>query len=99
MQTITTQRVQTTDRNTNQLQDNINSSLTSLGNEINKLTVIGAAMLSPITLDQFQRQAGPGWVLCNGASCVGTSYNKLTGFLTVPTEADIGVFHWFIRIN
>lgn len=97
--TVTTQTVQTTDRNVNQLQHNINASLTSLGNEINKVTIIGEMKLAPLTLAQFQQQAGPGWVLCNGASCVGTQYNKNTNALTVPNQAALGTANYFIRVN
>jgi hypothetical protein len=96
---ITIPKVQTQDRNTNQLQNNANTAVGQLSSQINQINIIGEIKLSTLTLDQFQRQGGPGWVFCNGANCVGSTYNKITGNLVVPTIADLDGAHYFVRIN
>ncbi len=94
MQTISLPKVQTQDRTMNQLQDNVSTALQTLGNLVNQVTVIGEVKLATISLDQFQRQAGSGWVPCDGRSIVGSSLNKISGQLTAPTIASS-----FVRIN
>ncbi len=94
MQTVNISKVQTQDRTMNQLQDNVTNSLQTLGNLVNQVTIIGEVKQATINLDQFQRQAGSGWVPCDGRSIVGSSLNKLSGQLTAPTIASS-----FVRIN
>jgi hypothetical protein len=45
---------------------------------------IGDTKHSMLTLVQFQTLYGPGWILSNGASCVGSKYAAITGNSTVP---------------
>lgn len=45
---------------------------------------IGDFRESMLTLIQFQAINGPGWVLANGQSCVGSYYEEITGNTTVP---------------
>lgn len=94
VQTVTITKVQTQDRTINQLQDNISTAMQSLGLAINQVTIIGEIKQASINLDQFQRQAGPGWVACDGRSIVGSTLNKISGALTTPTISGS-----FIRIN
>lgn len=88
MNTVTVPQVQTTDRNINQLQKNITTAIQPLANMINQVTIIGMIIQATINLDQLQRQAGPGWVPCDGKSIVGSTLNKLSGQLTAPTIAN-----------
>lgn len=94
MQTVTVTKVQTQDRTTNQLQDNISKALQQVGNQLNQLTVIGEVKEATLTETQFQQQAGKGWIACDGRSIVGSQLNKITGQLTAPTETNK-----FVRIN
>lgn len=45
---------------------------------------VGSVVHSMLTLSQFQAQAGSGWVLSDGSSCSGTSYEAITGFSNLP---------------
>lgn len=45
---------------------------------------VGSIVHSMLTLSQFQAQAGSGWVLSDGSSCSGTSYEAITGFSNLP---------------
>jgi hypothetical protein len=94
MQTVNLPKVQTQDRNMNQLQNNTSTALQTVGNLINQVTIIGMIIQATINLDQLQRQAGPGWVPCDGKSIVGSALNKLSGQLTAPTIANS-----YVRIN
>lgn len=96
---VTLPKVQTQDRNINQLQNNVTNSLQSIGNKLNKVTIIGEIKLSPLTASQFQAQAGKGWITCDGSSIVGSELNQITGALVAPTIADLGSSHYYIRIN
>lgn len=68
------------------------ASLTALGASINGLLSIvlpvGTIIESMLTEAQFQAQIGnpsPAiWVLADGRSAVGTSYQSITGFTTIP---------------
>jgi hypothetical protein len=88
MQTVNLPKVQTQDRNMNQLQNNTSIALQTIGNLVNQVTIIGEIKQATINLDQLQRQAGPGWVPCDGKSIVGSTLNKLSGQLTAPTIAN-----------
>lgn len=48
------------------------------------VSIIGEQKSAYLTLDQFQRQAGKGWVLANGSSCKGSAYEQITGNSNVP---------------
>lgn len=98
MNTITFTKVQTQDRTINQLQANADATFQQLGNDINQVTVIGEIKLANLTEDQFQQQAGPGWILCDGRSIIKTSLNKLTGQLVAPSLTIVGA-QYFVRIN
>lgn len=45
---------------------------------------VGDIVPSMLTLAQFQAIRGTGWVLANGASATGTTYNTITGFANIP---------------
>lgn len=94
MNNITLAKIQTSDRNINQLQDNIGNALQPIANQVNQITIIGEIKQATLTEFQFQQQAGPGWISADGRSIVGSSLNKLTGQLTAPTIANS-----FVRIN
>ena len=51
---------------------------------------IGDTKHSMLTLVQFQAQYGPGWVIADGSSCVGTQYAAMSGNSTLPDAR--GVF-------
>jgi len=91
--------VQTTDRNVNQLQTNINQAIQQVANAVYLVTIIGEIKLSPLTLAQFQEQSGPQWVLCNGQTCTGSTYSSLTNNQKVPNISDLNGSHYYIRIN
>lgn len=99
MNAVPVSKVQTQDRTVNQLQDNIVTAVQAVSQQLNQITIIGEVKLSPLNLDQFQRQSGKNWVPCNGASCVNTTYSKITGNIVVPTIADLTGSHYYIRIN
>lgn len=45
---------------------------------------VGAYLTADVTEAQFQSQMGSGWVLCDGRSVVGSSYETLTGNANIP---------------
>ena len=58
-------------------QINLNSSVTT------NTALIGSVVTSMLTLAQIQA-LDPGFVLCDGGSCTGSTYAGVTGFTTVP---------------
>jgi hypothetical protein len=48
------------------------------------LLSIGTILASMLTEPQFQALNGVGWILMDGRNVVGSAYNVLTGFATVP---------------
>jgi hypothetical protein len=97
--TVAVPRMQTQNREVNQLQTNIINALQPVGNMINQVTIIGEVKLAILTLTQLQQQAGTGWVACDGTNIVGSAYNKLTGMLATPVIAPLGELNFFMRIN
>jgi len=101
--------IQTGDKNIVQLQQNTNKVFSSLSSDISNLqdsmlkeTIVGEIKLAALTVTEFQSVAGSNWLLCNGQSCVNTSYSGLTGQNTVPTiVAPFGVAYVnaFIRVS
>lgn len=93
-------RVQTQDRNVNQLQSNILDGIQRIqSNTFNLASVIGESRTAYLTVAQFQQQSGLGWVEQNGASCIGSTYEKLTGNRNVPTGTPPTGAIDMIRIN
>ena len=45
---------------------------------------VGTLVHSMLSLAQFQAQMGSNWVVADGTSSVGTDYNIITGFPTIP---------------
>ena len=45
---------------------------------------VGSVIISVLSEANFQTQNGTGWVVMDGAGCVGTAYEDLTGFTTLP---------------
>lgn len=85
-------------QNANKVLRNINNQIVDLQTAINKMTIIGEIKIANLTVTQFQAIAGTNWLLCNGQSCVGTSYSQQTGNNTVPTLS-LGSVNNFIRVN
>jgi len=97
---VTVPKVQTQDRTVNQLQTNISNAMQTVGQQLqNTGAGIGDIKHSAMTLAQVQKQSGIGWVLCDGASCVGSSYNKQSNALTVPNIPEASGIYTYIRIN
>ena len=99
MNTVSFSKVQTPDRTINQLQNNILTTFNQVGNDVNTLVLIGEIKYSPLTLAQVQQQLGASWVACNGATAVGSTYQQLTGALTVPNLTPVSGISAYIRIN
>lgn len=93
-------KVQTQDRNINQLQQNLIDGVQRIqSNTMNLATLIGESRTAYLTVDQFTKQSGPGWVPQDGRSCIGSTYQDLTGEKNVPnTTPPIGAI-LMIRIN
>lgn len=85
-------------QNINKVFNNIYGQLVSLAGNVSELQGLGDIIFSPLTLAQFQTIHGDGWILANGQSCVGTSYETLTGNKTVPTVTLSGATS-YIRVN
>lgn len=78
-------KVQHEDRRINQLQQNMIDGIRKLQLQIKNLsTCVGESKTAYLTEDQFQSEWGPGWVLQDGRSCVGSAYQKLYGFDVIP---------------
>ncbi len=99
MNKVSFTKVQTEDRTTNQLQNNISGTLQQVGNLLSNVTIIGELKMSRLSLEQFVAQAGKGWVLCDGQSVVGSQYNKISGNLVAPTISSMSGANFFLRIN
>jgi hypothetical protein len=97
--------IQTADGNITQLQQNsnkvlrnINNQVTDLQTSINQMTIIGEVKIANLTVDQFKSIAGTNWLLCNGQTCVGTTYSNQTKNNTVP-NISLGSINNFIRVD
>lgn len=97
--------IQTPDGNLTQIQQNSNKVLRNLNNQItniqtdlNELLIIGEIKFSPLSLVQFQAQAGNDWILANGQSAVGTQYAVMFKVTTVPNISVSGT-NAFIKVN
>lgn len=98
-QVVAFPKVQTQSREVNQLQNNAIAAVQQVSSSIKKVSIIGEIKYSTLSLTQFQQQVGSDWVACNGASCVGSDYNILTGLLAVPNIAAVDGVNAFIRTN
>ena len=85
-------------QNTNKVLRNLNNQITELNTANLQMTIIGEIKIANLTQDQFQDFAGTNWLICNGQTCVGSDYSRLTGNNAVPTITVSGV-NTFIRIN
>lgn len=97
--------IQTPDPNLQQLQQNANKVLrniqtqvTSIQSNLDNLEIIGEIKFSPLTLAQFQAQAGNTWIAANGQSCIGTQYSQMFKVNTVPTIS-LSSTNAFIKVN
>lgn len=97
--------VQTKDDSLNQVQQNVNKVFRNLNNqivatatEVNEMIIIGEIKFAPLTLAQFQAQAGNDWILANGQSSVGTQYALMFKTNVVPNVSVSGTTA-FIRVN
>ncbi len=69
----------------NQIQQNIIDGIMRLQQAgFNASTVVGQEITAYLTEDQFQAQAGPGWVLGDGRNIKGSAFAKLFGSDTLP---------------
>jgi hypothetical protein len=91
--------IQTTNQETNRIQTNISTSVSNLSNQVNQVTLIGEIKYSTLNLNQVQSQLGASWVSCDKSSCIGTTYNKITGFLVLPNIPTASGISAYIRIN
>jgi hypothetical protein len=85
-------------QNINKVLNNVYSQVTSVQSSVSKIQGVGDVILSPLTLMQFQSSHGNDWIVANGQSSVGTSYESLTGNKTVPTVTVSGVTA-YIKVN
>lgn len=85
-------------QNVNKVLRNIYSQVTDLQSDVTQTIIIGEIKIANVTLDQFQATTGKDWVLCDGSTCIGTEYSKLTKNNVVP-NLTIGSINTFIRIN
>ena len=69
---------------------NINNQLNDVQASVAQMNILGEIKFSPLTLSQFQAQAGDTWIEANGQSCVGTKYASQYGLNTVPTVSVSG---------
>jgi hypothetical protein len=98
--TVTFPKIQVTDQNLNRIQNNIANTFNDVGNDINLISIVGEVKFSPLTLSQFQQQAGIVWVKADGiTSVVNTQYNKLTNALVAPNVTAPAGTNAYIRIN
>lgn len=51
---------------------------------ISSFLPVGSYCFSALTEAQFQAEAGPEWVLCDGRSAAGSRYNAITGASNIP---------------
>jgi hypothetical protein len=85
-------------QNINKVLNNIYGQVTTLQSSVSQIQGLGDVILSPLTLSQFQTIHGDDWIIANGQSSVGTSYETLTNNKTVPTVTVSGVTA-FIKVN
>jgi hypothetical protein len=85
-------------QNANKVLRNLNNQIVQNTTDISQMTILGEIKLASLTLLQFQAIAGTNWILANGQSSVGTSYETLTGNKTVPTIIVAGSTA-FIKVN
>lgn len=85
-------KVQTQDRNVNQLQQNIITGINQLSRAISSnissavdaSTIVGEVKSAFLTETQIQAQLGAGWILCDGRAVPGSQYETLTGSSSIP---------------
>lgn len=85
-------------QNANKVLRNINNQVVGLQTSVSQIQGLGDVILSPLTLAQFQTIHGSSWIVANGQSSVGTSYETLTNNKTVPTIT-VGGSTAFIKVN
>lgn len=79
--------IQHDDKDVVQIQQNVNKVLRNLNNQSQAnqgLAIIGEVRSAFLTEEQFQKQAGENWLLCDGQDCEGSQYESITGNKTVP---------------
>ena len=93
-------KIQTSNQELNRIQNNTANTVNSVTNQISQISVIGEVKFSPLTLTQFQQQAGVGWVAADGTtSVINSAYNKLTNALVAPHVTAPSGSNAFLRIN
>jgi len=85
-------------QNTNKVLRNLSDNIDQLQMQMDETEIIGEIKIANLTQAMFQGIAGDNWLLCNGQSCVDTSYSRLTGLNVVPTLTVSGI-NTFIRVN
>lgn len=85
-------------QNANKVLRNLNNQIEDLQNSLSEEMVIGEIKIANLTEVQFQATTGTNWLLCNGQSCVNTSYSSQTGNNIVPNFTVSGI-NTFIRVN
>jgi hypothetical protein len=85
-------------QNTNKVLRNINNQMVVVQDTVSQLGVLGEIRLSPLTLTQWQAEAGTNWIAANGQSSVGTEYASKFSLNTVPTISVTGT-NAYIRVN
>lgn len=97
--------IQIQDASLTQVQQNVNKVLRNINNQVvmqqsllDQTNIVGEIKIANLTLAEFQSVASADWVLCDGASCVGTKYSLLTGNNVVPTLS-LGSVNNFIKVN
>lgn len=86
-------------QNTNKVFKNFSNQTTSIQDAIEAMIIIGEVKQAVLTMEQFERVAGPGWLICDGQSCVDTEYARLTGNNVVPTIPPFDGVNSFILVN
>lgn len=85
-------------QNINKVFKNIYNQIVSNQETLNQMTILGEIKFSPLTLVQFQDQAGTNWIEANGQSSVGTLYAQTYKLNTVPNISVSGT-NAFIKVN
>ncbi len=97
--------IKTPDDSVNQVQQNVNKVFRNINNQVmdlqdsvSNMLILGEIKFSPLTLLQFQDQAGTNWILADGQSSIGTKYASVFGINTVPNISVAGT-NAFIKVN
>lgn len=85
-------------QNINKVLNNIYGQLVTLAGNVSLIQSVGDVLFSPLGLSQFQDSHGEDWVVANGQSSVGTTYQSITGNNVVPTITLSGATA-YIKVN